>query len=199
MLTIQEHSLQTAWTVNCSEVCRRLWTHSGTGWRAPQTHSHPGPRLPASSPRQRAKAWCLLVQAASAQIRLQRYHVCPEPGTPLVNLKPVLVRHLRHSLYWRQFHLLGSRRGFRSLNCSVISSTLFLPMFCHLTYKLGRNTRLGRCPLLSHWSHGSSFNSSAFSTCSQSPLLAETNINHHLLYISAELYASIITLSPITT
>jgi len=147
--------------------------------------------------KQRAKAWCLLFQAVSAQIRLQRHQVCPEPGTPLVRLKPVLVSHLRHSLYWRQFHLLGSRRGFRSLNCSVISSTLFLPMFCHLTYKLGRNTRLGRCPLLSHWSHGSPFNSSAFSTSSQSPLLAETNINHHLLYISTELYVSIITLSPL--
>ena len=116
------------------------------------------PWLPAQSPRQPESQGLVAPLPGSSSpdwASEAHLHVCREPVIHLVNLKPVLANHLRHSLYWRQFYLLGSRRCFQSLSWSVICSMLFLSMIYHLIYWLGGNTRpqvvkhqlhTGRCP-----------------------------------------------------
>lgn len=122
-------------TINCFDVWQHLSAGSHTG-----SCSSPPPPPPGSSgwrrlPAKPQTAERLPFEVAPAQIRLQGapLHLHQKPIIHLVNLKPVLVGHLRHSFLISVF-FPGTQEHFQSLKRSVICSMLFLSLIRHLSF-----------------------------------------------------------------
>lgn len=133
-------------------VCAHSATSGGGGVGLPGPYSPPGPVVSCLEPQPTRQPRSAV--SPSRQLQLRSFGG-PSPrlleaSYPPCQLHPGLVSHLRHSLYWCQFYLLGPRRHFQTLNWSVICSKLFLLMICHLTYWFGGNTSL---QVLKHQPH----------------------------------------------